>query len=295
MTMKTPDVFSDNPSFWKIGLCQVYTEPWAVEANVRRTIESLEEAGKQGAEIAITPECVFHGYGFDKPESLASRLAEIAEPLDGQNLSVIRDVARKWKMAIVVGFVEKGMGGIVHNSAAIIAPNGELLDVYRKVHCRPFENILHDGAFTPGDTFYVHPVESGGKVCQLGTMICFDREIPESVRSLRALGAEFIACPLATNTSDMGIFNNYADNEIITRCRAAENEVFIAVVNHAGTFNGGTFLVGPGGELITQMGVEPCVTVVDVPIEAIGKKFHNDPLGWMGWGYRRKEVYGKYI
>ena len=41
-------------------------------------------------------------------------------------------------------------------------------------------------------------------------------------------------------------------NELITRCRAAENELFIAVVNHARRFNGGSFLVGPTGEVLHQ-------------------------------------------
>jgi predicted amidohydrolase len=126
-------------------------------------------------------------------------------------------------------------------------------------------------------------------------MICFDREIPESLRCLRALGSEIVLCPLATDTSDLLHFKNRADNELITRIRATSNELFIIVVNHAGRFNGGSFIVGPMGEVFCQLSDAPQVLVYDVPLGIIAKKFHNEPLGWMGWGYRREEVYKNYL
>ena len=104
---------------------------------------------------------------------------------------------------------------------------------------------------------------------------------------------QLIACPLATNTSDMTQIPDRPDNELITRCRAAENEVFIVVVNHSRRFNGGVFVVGPSGELVCQLGAEPEVRVVGLPVEGVAKEFHGNPLGWMGWGYRRKEVYDR--
>ena len=109
------------------------------------------------------------------------------------------------------------------------------------------------------------------------------------------MGAQFVACPLATNTSDMSQKIEEAENEMITRCRAAENEMFIAVVNHSERFNGGSFIVGPKGELLIQLGKDPAVEVIDVPIGIIEDKFHSNPLGWMGWGYRRQEVYDRHF
>ena len=41
----------------RVAMCQVYTEEWAVDANLRRTLESLHEAKRLGADLAITPEC----------------------------------------------------------------------------------------------------------------------------------------------------------------------------------------------------------------------------------------------
>ena len=279
-----------------VGLCQIWTEEWAVGPNVDRAISAIAEAAAGGAHLAVMPECIPHGYPRPDTEGYADRLLEAAEPADGPILTRFRDAARSHTVAVVFGFPERGNGDRVYNAAAVIGPDGDLLNVYRKVHLRPFESIQHEGRFTPGEAFSVQEIPYPGGSCKLGTMICFDREIPESVRCLRALGSQFIACPLATDTSSLSVLDpEGADNELVTRSRSAENEVYIAVVNHAGRFNGGSFLVGPKGEVVHQMGPEPGVHVLPVPIQAVVDDLHGKPLGWMGWGYRRQAVYDRYL
>lgn len=294
-----PEEYAPGYSSIKIGMCQVYTEEWKIEDNIKRTLQAIDTAADQGAEIAITPECVFHAYPFDdshgESEAFRKKLFDIAEPLSSRNVNLFKDKAREKSIHILVGFVEKGDDGKIHNTAALISPRGEFVYVYRKVHCRHFENINHWGYFTPGEDFYSAELSFAGKKYHIGTMICFDREIPESLRCLRALGAELVLCPLATNTSEMTYYKNRADNELITRIRATSNEQFIVVVNHAGRFNGGSFIVGPYGELFCQMTEDPGVLTYDVPIGIISQKLHSEPLSWMGWGYRRPDIYAKYI
>lgn len=297
MTIKTPDLGSGKPEFLKIALCQISTQPFDLEGNLRRTLEALAQAAAQGAELAITPECVLTGYSpHNTPGERRWLLEEGAAPPDGPALSAIRDAARSHGMALVVGYAEKAPGGALHNTAEMVLADGSTAYAYRKVHCRPFESAEADGLFAPGGGFHAADLRTPrGASFRIGTMICFDREIPESTRCLRALGSEFIACPLATNTDRLDAWRPNADNEAMTRIRAAENEVFIAVVNHAGAFNGGTFVVGPGGECLVQLGAEPEVRVVDVPVGIVRGKFHSDPWGWAGWGYRRPEVYAKHL
>ena len=296
---KYPDAYPPDIPKIKIGMCQVYTEQWAIEANIKRTLEAIDLAASQGADIAVTPECVFHGYSSDdskgKSKEFKKRLFDIAEPIDGEHLKLFRDKAREKRIHILVGFVEKGENGQIHNTAAFISPDGVYIYFYRKVHCRHFENINHWGYFTPGENFYSSRIKLKEGSFNIGTMICFDREVPESLRCLRALGAEIVLCPLATNTSEMTFYKNSTDNEIITRVGATCNEQFIVVVNHAGRYNGGSFIVGPKGELFCQMNDEPGVLTYDVPVGIISQKFHNEPLGWMGWGYRRPDIYSKYL
>jgi len=279
----------------RLAMCQIETEPWDVEGNFQRTIAALHEAGRQRADLAVTPECVFHGYGFHEVPDYAESLRRAAVSRDDPKIRAVQELAKNCSMDIVLGFAEAGDERQVHNSAAFVSGEGELLWVYRKVHCRPFEDARYEGQFTAGDEFYVSRRTYRGRTYGIGTMICFDREIPESVRCLRSLGAELIACPLATGTYSMYRQANEADNEMVTRVRAAENEVFITVVNHARRFNGGSFLVGPGGQSLHQMGAGPGVHVHDVPLGCLQQGIHADPLGWMGWGYRRAEVYDRYL
>ena len=278
-----------------VGLCQIKTEEWAVDRNLRRTLEALDEAAAGGAELAITPECVLNGYPGDQSPAARERFGASAVLLDGPEMQEIRGSAARHAMTVVLGIAERSTEGLIHNSAVAINPRGELQAVYRKVHCRSFEDASRDGIFTAGESFSTFPVEGRQGSFTTGLMICFDREIPESVRSLRALGSQLIACPLATNTSSLEGSPKRADNEMITRARAAENEVFIAVVNHAHRFNGGSFIVGPSGEVLTQLGTEPEVAIVTVPLGIVPTRFHSNPLGWMGWGYRRPEIYDQYL
>ncbi|HOZ46800.1 MAG TPA: carbon-nitrogen hydrolase family protein [Candidatus Hydrogenedentes bacterium] len=295
MVAQAPQTPSGDPSSIRVALCQVYTEPWAVDENGARTLEALDAAADQGAQLAITPECVFHGYAFEGVNNYAIAMRDIAETLAGPRLQSVCRKARQRRLDVIVGFAESGGGRNIHNSAALISSAGEIVGVYRKVHCRRFEQWGQGGVFVPGHAFHVRRLEYDGVACSVGTMICFDREVPETVRCLRSLGAQLIACPLATDTHDLVKPGKRMDNEQITRCRAAENEVFIAVVNHSGRFNGGSFVVGPSGEVLHQMGADAGVAVIDVPVGIVGKQFHSDPWGWMGWGYRRPEIYGHYL
>ncbi|NQT94679.1 MAG: carbon-nitrogen hydrolase family protein [Lentisphaerae bacterium] len=295
MNPNLPDIYADHKPCLHLGLCQVQTEAWDLEGNIRRTLEALDGAADQGAHLAITPECVFHGYGFgENREETRQRLEKAATPINGPHVSRVKDLARTRNMAVVLGFAERSPNGLFHNSAAIISASGDVLDVYRKVHCRTFEHSGHSGVFTPGDRFVSPNITLESMSFRLGTMICFDREIPESARCLRAMGAQLIACPLACDTEPLAEHTDYAHNEMITRCRAAENEVFIAVVNHSGRSNGGSFVVGPGGEAVVQLGAGPEVRTVEIPVTAVRDELHSNAFGWMGWGYRRQDVYDRH-
>ena len=76
--MKTPDIYENSPPSIRVAMCQVYTEAWAIEANLARTLEALEEATAQGADLAITPECVLHGYASTESEDCGKRMLDIA-------------------------------------------------------------------------------------------------------------------------------------------------------------------------------------------------------------------------
>lgn len=280
---------------FKLAMCQVETEEWALDANLARAIAALREAKRKGADFAVCPECLIHGYpiakSYDVREEHNRRVKELAEPLDSERINALKMLAKEIELDFVLGFAEKGDDGHTYNTAALFSASGEIIDRYRKVHCRSFESDWFWGPFTPGDSFSTYSIVQDQFTA--GTMICFDRERPESFLSLRHIGAEFIACPLATNTVNIKTHSAHS-NESLTQALAAATESFIAVVNHSGRFNGGSFLIGPDGECVHQMGADPAVSIVEVNMEVL-RTLREQRLGWRGYGYSRPEIYQKYI
>ncbi len=290
---KTPELASFEGPRLRVALCQIETRAWDLTGNLTRTLDAIDEAATRGAHLAVTPECVLQGY--PQGPDVLDRLPTVAEDVDGPSVTAVRNRARDLSVAVALGFAETSVGGVLHNSLLLTDANGEVLQLYRKVHLRNFESLTHHGPFTPGDRFATSTLVTGEVRTRVGAMICFDREIPETLRCLRALGAELVVCPLACDTNDASNPRDFVDNEVITRVRATENELFIVVVNHAGRFNGGSWVAGPGGEVVTQMDEHPGVEIVDLPVGIISTGFHDDPLGWMGWGFRRPDVYDQYV
>jgi predicted amidohydrolase len=108
------------------------------------------------------------------------------------------------------------------NTVSIIDCSGNCVLTYAKVHTCDFDVEKY---LTPGDDFYVTELNTKNGPIQIGTMICFDREFPESARILMLKGAEIIlvpnACPIEINRKTQ------------LRTRAFENMVGIAMTNYA--------------------------------------------------------------
>ena len=46
---------------------------------------------------------------------------------------------------------------------------------------------------------------------------------------------------------------------------------------------------------MVQLGAGPEVRTVALPVLTLAAKVHSRPLGWMGWGYRRPDVYDRHL
>ena len=92
---------------------------------------------------------------------------------------------------------------------------------YSKVHICAFDL---EKMLSPGEDFYVAELDFGRGTVKVGSMICFDREFPESARILMLKGAELI---LAPNACPMEINRLSA-----LRTRAYENMVAVATCNY---------------------------------------------------------------
>ena len=168
--------------------------------NLEKGIEACRQAKEKGADIAIFPEMWSCGYAFPHDEA---SLREYAVSCDNVFVKRFSELAEELDMAIAVG---------------------KLQYRYSKVHICDFGEEDDEGVLDAGDAFFVADLDTKEGIIKVGSMICYDREFPESARILMLKGAELLlvpnACPMELNRLAQ------------LRGRAYENMLAIATCNY---------------------------------------------------------------
>lgn len=201
----------------RIALMQLKPEQ-TVGENLQKGLEACRKAKSLGADIVLFPEMWSIGYNiFARPVEVWTDEAVF---LDSDFVVSVGKLAAELDMAIAITLLEKYKES-PRNSCVLFDRFGEQKLVYSKVHTCDFSV---ERSLTPGDDFPVCTLNTACGDIQVGTMICFDREFPESARILMLKGAELIlvpnACPLEMNRLSQ------------LRARAYENMVAIATCNY---------------------------------------------------------------
>lgn len=188
-----------------------------LEEQFQKGKDACERAKEMGADIALFPEMWSSGYSIPQDKDLLRKLEICADDAFVQGF---RKLAAKLQMAIGITFLEKYAPRPL-NSVMLFDRNGEGRLHYSKVHTCDFSD---EKMLSSGEAFYVCDLDIGRDVVKIGSMICFDREFPESARLLMLKGAEVI---LAPNACPMEINRLSA-----LRARAYENMLAIATCNY---------------------------------------------------------------
>ena len=165
-----------------------------------------------------------------------------SEPVPGRTTEFLGNIARKYKLYIVAGILERN-GDTVFNTAVLIDRNGNLAGKYRKVSL-PQEEI--DGGITPGDSFSVFDTDFG----RIGLMICWDITFPEPARILAQKGAEIIFLPI------------WGGNLNLAKARAIENQVYLV----SSTYDMITAVFNQEGAVIKEATNNNPVVVVEIDL-----------------------------
>lgn len=224
----------------KIALVQKKAIPNNKNRNLELALQYIKEASGRGADIVLFPEMWSNGYAapfegaFDDPmdpgfEKERKEWLESAVTIDSDYVAAIKYAAAEFRIGVCATFLSK-TDERFHNTAVIIDRSGNILLNYAKVHTCDFslEKLLQHG-----NEFKVCDFEG----VQIGVMICYDREFPESARVLMLKGAEIILVP---NACDM---NCHRINQLSTR--AFENMVGVAMANYPGEGWGGSCAFSP--------------------------------------------------
>ena len=158
-----------------------------------------------------------------RPRRHLTRWRSQAIARDGVFVSHFGALAAELGLAIAVTYLEAWPGG-PRNTVTLFDRRGREALTYAKVHTCAFD--WPESALTPGDGFPVAALDTAAGPLQVGAMICFDREFPETARILALDGAELILVPNACPMED----NRTAQ----LRARAFENMVGVALANSPG-------------------------------------------------------------
>jgi hypothetical protein len=177
-------------------------------------------------------------------------------------------------------------GTAVFNTAPVIAPDGTVVERYRKM----FPFLPYEEGVQAGKRFEVFDVPEVGR---FGVSICYDMWFPETTRTLAAMGAEVILHPSLTSTVDRGVELS------IAVASAAVNQCFFFDINGLGA--GGTgrsIIVGPAGDILHQAGGAEEMIPIEIDLDRVrrSREFGLRGLGQPLKSFRDRrvkfEVYG---
>ena len=226
----------------KLALLQCEPQTDGVSEALRKLNDAARQAGGHAADILVTPEMYLTGYAIGVEGVQAAALS-----VGGPSMQEVSEIAKRWGVAILIGFPERADGGKIYNSIMLVDQKGETRTVYRKSH---LWGDIDRSQFARGESLSEVVELKGWK---LGFAICYDIEFPEVARSLTLKGAEAILVA----TASMKPYESIAQQVIPTR--AEENEICVAYCNYTGFerdihYYGISTVAGPDGKIIAQMG-----------------------------------------
>mgnify|MGYP005774350461 CR=1 FL=1 len=201
----------------KIGLLQI-SPCESLDGNLKKGLEFCKKAKDLECDIALFPEMWSNGYRiYNRPVEVWK---SEAVSQDSEFVREFGNAARDLSMAIGITLLEKHENN-PRNSMVLFDRFGKKQFTYSKVHTCDFDVERN---LTPGEDFYVATINTACGEVNVGAMICYDREFPESARILMLKGAELIlvpnACPMEINRLSQ------------LRGRAYENMLAIATCNY---------------------------------------------------------------
>lgn len=274
----------------KIALLQI-APAGSLKNNQEKGMAACRRAKEMGADIALFPEMWSNGYGiYNRP--VEEWTAE-AVPVQGEFVRAFGKLAEELQMAIGSTLLEKVETG-PRNTLVLFDRFGKQVFTYAKIHTCDFDVERN---LTPGEEFCVEELDTACGMVKVGSMICYDREFPESARILMLKGAELIlvpnACPMEINRLSQ------------LRARAFENMTAIATCNYPASVpdcNGGSS-VFDGMAYLPEMETsrDTCILMagkeegIFLAALDLGKLREYRRTEMMGNTFRRPDLYGMLV
>ena len=233
-----------------------------VASNARDAERLIREAASKGAQYVLTPEMTTI-LDRDRKRLLAAISPEESDP----SLRQFRSLAKGLGIYVHIGSmaIKLGTDGVA-NRSFLIAPDGEVVARYDKIHMFDVdlpggESYRESRLYRPGGAAVVADLPWA----RLGLTVCYDVRFPQLHRALAKSGASVIAIPAAfTRTT------GEAHWHVLVRARAIETGSFVIAAAQGGLHEDGretyghSMIVDPWGKVLVEAATEPGVIIAEI-------------------------------
>ncbi|ABA90204.1 nitrilase/amidohydrolase superfamily protein, class 7 [Syntrophotalea carbinolica DSM 2380] len=212
----TENGLSDLGAF-RLALVQSVSEIGDCTRNLEGIARWTEQAARQGAEMVCFPELAICGY-------TRSGIGELAEVVPGRASCHLAALARKHRMVVSAGLIEKS-GSACYITQLVASADGSI-ERYRKTHLGRREREV----FCAGDALPVFTTRSrAGMPITFAIGLCYDLHFPELATAYAVQGAQLLLAPHAAphaGPDRMQLWQRYMG------ARAYDNTMYVAACNH---------------------------------------------------------------
>jgi predicted amidohydrolase len=167
------------------------------------------------------------------------------------------DLAARHGIWLIPGSLYESTEQGTFNTAPVIDPAGTVIARYRKM----FPFMPYEVGVEQGTEFCVFDVPDVGR---FGLSICYDMWLPETSRTLAAMGAEVLIHPTLTPSIDRDV------ELAIARATAATNQCFVIDINGIGDGgNGRSILVSPTGDVLYTAGTNEEMLPIEIDMDRV--------------------------
>lgn len=240
----------------------------SIEENLNTTLLAMEQAAGNLADLIFFPELQFYPFF---PQYQGLNFQHLSLEL---NHSYVQKICDKSKELCILTspnlYLKENEKN--YDASLMIDKSGNILGASKMVHIMQSQYFYEQDYYAPSnDGFKVYDTPFG----KIGIVICFDRHLPESVRTCVALGADLILIPTANIEGEpLEMF------EWEIRVQAMQSSVYIAMCNRVGqehnmNFTGQSIVVDPNGNIVAKADGKEEILFAEINLEQ-SKIIRND-------------------
>ena len=213
-------------------------------------------AANERPDVVVLPETWNLGFAPDEAD------ASLGDDDGAETTALMSRLASELNLNIVAGSVVNRRGGKLYNTALAFDRAGKCVASYDKTHL--FSPMGEDEVFCKGDHLARFTLD--GIDCAI--IVCYDLRFPELTRTLALPGLDvlFVVSQWPAVRAE--------HLSVLTRARAIENQMFVALCNSCGTaggtkYGGGSAEIDPLGRVLACAGDGEATVTAEADISVL--------------------------